>query len=370
MLKHYIKKKKKFYFCVADPRDIIKAVNIPKKGMAQDFQRPWTEKRVKDLAKYIAGEDNLDLSSSASIENGSKKASGFLPTCPILNIKGNIQIIENNGRRFLEFPESAEEFNRCNGDVEIIDGQHRLIAFSDEYMDPLFKQNEIYEMGFIIFEKLTSNEKTELFVVTNDRAEKVDKNVLFNMMQWLGVLSDTDRCLFKLITALNTEDQSPLKGRINIDGSKKKNTFKLIQVKKILEKSGAYAELKKGDQLDKQVKLVSEYLNAWEEVYQVDFNKTRKPSTLEKISGFRYIMTLYPYIVKIMEKKEQTLTCRLIKPVLEQLKRNILTIEFLDNAQSMIAFRSETGTFNLAQKHGVRLIELNINKSGFNPFDI
>ena len=78
-------------------------------------------------------------------------------------------------------------------------------------------------MGFIAFQKLTREEKGELFIVTNERVEKVDRvdrNVLQNMMEWLGVLSDDDRKIYNLIKKLNKEDISPLKGRIIIEGGR------------------------------------------------------------------------------------------------------------------------------------------------------
>ena len=52
-------KGKRFFFFVADPRDIIAEVKIANKDKVQEFQRPWTEKRVKDISKYVAGKEPL-----------------------------------------------------------------------------------------------------------------------------------------------------------------------------------------------------------------------------------------------------------------------------------------------------------------------
>lgn len=142
-------------------------------------------------------------------------------------------------------------------------------------------------MGFIAFQKLTREEKGELFIVTNERVEKVDRvdrNVLQNMMEWLGVLSDDDRKIYNLIKKLNKEDISPLKGRIIIEGGKLVNGLKLLQVQRVLEKSKVYDMLKDFD-VEKQVKVISNYLRAWEDVFDIKFNNRRKPKTLEKILG-------------------------------------------------------------------------------------
>ena len=166
-------------------------MQIADKDKVQEFQRPWTEKRVKDISKYVAGKEPLKKGSQ-------KTARGFLPTVPILNLKadGHIKIEEKNGEYYLLFPEDNNEKKECLGDIEILDGQHRLISFTSKYRDADFKDSERYNMGFIAFQKLTRDEKGELFIVTNERVEKVDRNVLQNMMEWLGVLSDDDTAVY------------------------------------------------------------------------------------------------------------------------------------------------------------------------------
>lgn len=283
-------KGKRFFFFVADPRDIIAEVKIANKDKVQEFQRPWTEKRVKDISKYVAGKEPLKKGTS-------KPARGFLPTVPILNLKadGHIKIERKDGEYYLLFPENDNEKKECLGDIEILDGQHRLISFTQKYRNIDFKDSERYDMGFIAFQKLTREEKGELFIVTNERVEKVDKNVLQNMMEWLGVLSDDDRKIYNLIKKLNKEDISPLKGRIIIEGGKLVNGLKLLQVQRVLEKSKVYDMLKDFD-VEKQVKVISNYLRAWEDVFDIKFNNRRKPKTLEKILGLQYVLCIYPCI--------------------------------------------------------------------------
>ena len=74
---------KEFYVLVADPRAIVKLLVNYKSGEEQDTQRPWEEKRVREIARYVSGKFKDD-------EN--KKATGLIPNAPILNVKGKIKL--------------------------------------------------------------------------------------------------------------------------------------------------------------------------------------------------------------------------------------------------------------------------------------
>lgn len=337
-------KGKNFFFFVADPRDIIAEVQIADKDKVQEFQRPWTEKRVKDISKYVAGKEPLKKGSQ-------KTARGFLPTVPILNLKadGHIKIEEKNGEYYLLFPEDNNEKKECLGDIEILDGQHRLISFTSKYRDADFKDSERYNMGFIAFQKLTRDEKGELFIVTNERVEKVDRNVLQNMMEWLGVLSDDDRKIYNLIRQLNKEDISPLKGRIRIEGEKLVNGLKLLQVQRVLRKSKVYDMLRDFD-VKKQVKVISNYLRAWEDVFDIKFNNRRKPKTLERILGLQYILCLYPCIYNILNNRKEKLTEDNVKNIVNNIKIVILDKLSNDNNAKKAFFGSDSGVTGFAKK--------------------
>ena len=50
-----IQKDKEFFVLVADPRVIVKLLMNYKSGEEQETQRPWEEKRVREIAKYVSG---------------------------------------------------------------------------------------------------------------------------------------------------------------------------------------------------------------------------------------------------------------------------------------------------------------------------
>ncbi len=70
-------KGKDFYVLVADPRAIVKLLVNYKSGEEQDTQRPWEEKRVREIARYVSGKFKDD---------NNKKAIGLIPNAPILNV--------------------------------------------------------------------------------------------------------------------------------------------------------------------------------------------------------------------------------------------------------------------------------------------
>ena len=71
-------KDKEFYVLVADPRVIVKLLMNYKSGEEQETQRPWEEKRVREIAKYVSGKFKDD---------DNKKAIGLIPNAPILNMR-------------------------------------------------------------------------------------------------------------------------------------------------------------------------------------------------------------------------------------------------------------------------------------------
>lgn len=355
----FTQKESTFYLLSYDPREIIKLVNFPEAGKTQDTQRPWDLSRVKEISQYVAGLINLDLSKLK--DKTKKKANGIIPNCPILNIHGNIKIVNENGDYYILLPETEEEIKKSKGNIEILDGQHRLISFDGEHINENFKSHEIYEMGYVICNDMTQDEKTEIFIFSNEKQKTVDKNVLRQLMRWLHLLSDDDEDVYDFVVKLNKDTYSPLKGRISIGGEKVKHGFKILQVIKILEKSKAVNTLTNQKKLDqeKHFKVLCDYLKAWEQIFPGKFNH---PShTLGKISGLRYVMYLFPAISEILKFERKKTTVDNLVPIITSLRNSILTDKFFENSDTnpnladLQAFRGETSTINLAEKHGKKL---------------
>lgn len=360
----FVQKEMTFYLLSYDPRQIIKLVDFPNSGTVQNTQRPWDESRVKDISHYVAGLNNLDLSKLK--EKTKRKAKGIIPNCPILNIHGKLKIVKENGRFFMLFPENEKEFDECKGAIEILDGQHRLISFSEKMIDVNFKNSEVYQMGYVICDDLTQDEKTEIFIFSNEKQKTVDKNVLRQLMKWLKLLSNEDESLYDFVVKFNTDTHSPLRGRISIGGARVKNGFKILQVIKILDKSKTISTLTNGKPLnsDTHFKSLSAYLKAWETIYPGKFN--HPAHTLGKISGLRYVFFLFPYISNILKHQQKKTSVESVALILETLKNTILNENFFKSVETnpdLLAFRGESSTISLAEKHGRHLEELLIGDS-------
>ncbi|MGZ0879033.1 DGQHR domain-containing protein [Priestia megaterium] len=353
----------KFYLFSYDPREIIKLISIVDNDKTQKYQRPWKESRVKEIATYLSGKRNLDFSKSRE----AKKAKGILPNCPILNVKDDSKIIHENGQSYVLLPETDEEISTAKGEWEILDGQHRLISFNDEYAKKAGFNDHVYTMGYVLFNNLSFQEKKEIFIVANVKQEKVERNILRFLMRYLGILSDTEIETDLLVQTLNDSKDSPLAGRISVEGEKIPHGFKLIQVSKIFQNSNTMSTLGSRSIDVKKLALFT-YLKAWSEVYKDKFNNPQH--TLGKISGLRYIMYLFPFISEILEKNKLVADVKNLSKILAVLKKDILPESFfaLDNDEHLL-FRAETSTIALARKHGQLLKDTYVKSTEhFDPY--
>lgn len=330
------------YMLVEDARKIIALVDIPEKGKDQEAQRPWKEKRVKDIAAWVAKGHGL--------RKGQPKR-GVLPTCPVINIKSPLKVESDGDRHYVLLPDTIEEVKRAREQkaVEILDGQHRLISFSADYIDPTLKDDEDYQMGFVVFENLTLHERKEVFLISNEKAEKVDEDVLRHIKRWLGLLLNDEEKMYDLVTLLSKEVDSPLRGRIVIGGNKVTSGLKLTQIGKILQKSKSFELLKDDVDTNTQFRILSNYLKGWSGAYPEAFADRKHP--LNKIAGFRYMMYLFPSIVKILDKKDKKLTDNEVRVILERLRAGVLPLEFFTDDKTKLVLRGETAIVAIAKEH-------------------
>ena len=350
-----------FYTMIEDPRQVVRLLKRVKEKEVQEAQRPWNLKKVKEIAAFVAG--RLKMSESY-------QATGLLPNAPILNIADKLEVRTDGvtGRTYLLFPETAEEFAEYQNSIEAIDGQHRLLAFAEDLRDPLLSNGTTYQMIFSVFNRLSMNEKKELFMITNEKQTKVDGNLLRLLKKALNLLGDNE-AVFDLVGQMNREDFSPLKGRIMIGAETITKGYKEGQVSKILLRSNAFDKLNKltnGDQ-GLMCKVLSNYLKAWEEVYHVTFRLPGK-ETLTKISGLRYILYLLPDILDILGQRSQAATMENYCSLIQDLPAATGVENVFEDEQLSLAFRGEGATVKMAKDHGKALYSYIQQISGtFNP---
>lgn len=337
-------KNRTFYLMSADPRVIISKCKYEDANKLQEYQRPWNPKRVKTIADYVHGDLPVN---DETTDDSSKKAEGFIPNCPLLNTISDV-IVDDGINCHIELPDGDD---KC---FEILDGQHRLIAFNKDLCR--IPDDEKYEMGFVVCDKLTGNLKKEIFVIPNRTQEKVDKDVILSMMESLNILDEVKTRHYRLLTSLNKEESSPLKGRIKIGGEKVKNGLAPKAMMKIFDTSELVT-----DHLDKlepseELECLIAYLNAWYSVFPE--TKTSTSHTLNKIAGIRYMMILGQTIAEVIQYRKIKWTQSDLESIIRTLRVEITDPEetFAPN-KDVNPFAGESLTVKIAKVHSKKLME-------------
>lgn len=375
-----IQKDVEFYSMVADPRLIAKIRKKYTAGEKQDVQRPWLEKKVIDISKYVGGKIDIET----------KKSLGLIPNAPILNIKRNlkveseeIKIISASGeekqtRYYIMFPETDEEIKEYENQLEIIDGQHRIIAFDSDYIDPSVTNDLTYDMNFTVFNNFSDNQRKEIFMVTNEKQDKVQDNLLRFIKKSLGLLKEEDMLTYDLLTKINNESSSPLFGRIIFGADKVSKGYKENQMSKIFKKYGAikfyntYVKAR-SDSEETFITIINRYLQAWEQASNVSFQDP-KSDTITKISGIRYLMCIFYDICVMIHNSDKLLTkenfLEVIKKFPEALDIENVKCIFCDDMseggnremyERSLAFRGEGATIALAKNDITKVMEYDKN---------
>lgn len=347
-----------FFTVVIDPGLLTPFMKRTQAAEVQENQRPWSKQKVREIAEYVMGKLTVDKQKYT--------VNGLIPNAPIINLTGKFEIFyDENNAPYILFPETEEEAKEYVGCIEVIDGQHRLLAFAEDLRDPLFSDDTPYEMIFSVFCKLTEDEKKELFMVTNEKQTKIEDDLLRLMRKALCLLGQDEK-YFDLVQKMNTEDISPLKGRIMVGASKVKRGYKEKQLSKIFAASGAYSRLETEhfDTMNSKCKLLSTYLKAWETVYNISF-QTPLDFTLTKISGIRYIMYLLPAFFDILKHTKTPVSEKSFREIIQNLPAATEVDVFTDPV-TLLAFRGGSATEKLAKEHSAKLIDYTIqNRSDF-----
>lgn len=351
---HYKQKDKDIYVFVLDPNYVRKLVKISDISKSDaNFQRPFDEKRVKEIKNYVLGKDKLYKKGKDIY------AKGYIPNSIVLNLSNKYKVVSKNGEIYINFPEESET-EKYKKSIEVIDGQHRLLAFDDECKPEITD----YKMCFVAFTGLTADEKKEVFMVLNERQKTVDKNILLRQKKLLNLLLDEEETRYEVITKLNEDKKSPVRGKIVMAGEKIKYGLKAKQIDEILEKSKMISMLSdsKGQVSDTKYTILLNYFNAWKD----SFNKVwfKGNNTLTKISGFRFICFLFPSIYDILTiDSKNDFRLPAIKKIISEVRDGYFNDEFnIKKTDYFQNFQEKSGTIKLAENIGKQMNEQHKDK--------
>ncbi|MEZ4830291.1 MAG: DGQHR domain-containing protein [Bacteroidia bacterium] len=224
--------------------DIHRRKAIKRRSEDKAVQRNLDEKRSDEIKKFVQRGFPMSILNNKTIDsltNENLKMPGILPTAIVANIigpgekRGNNQIreedlikIENNSSEFpqLLIPENVfeKDWDPDLKPIEIIDGQHRLMAF-DETED--ISGN--YQVPVVAYYNLDRTWQAYLFYVINIKPKKINTSLgydlypLLRTQNWLENTKDglsvyRETRAQELVEALWLYEQSPWYNRINMLG--------------------------------------------------------------------------------------------------------------------------------------------------------
>ena len=349
-----------FYIGKYDPRKLVKMTdqNLAP-GTLQEAQRPLDAKHLREIASYVGGEKGL-LPASVMIATHERE-----------KLVLEEETSEDGQKKyFMQFPETDDELANYGNTIDIIDGQHRVFSFRDDFISPEIKASDIYDMPFSLFITPDLTTRQLLFTMTNEKQKAVSQTLLLYLKAQLHMLDTAQERYLPLVTLLNKETKSPLKGCIIMSAERIKGGFKADQVVRILDKF-KIGETRVNNAIlpdDKLLDAISIYLDGWEEFYGKKFSAYPK-ITMTKISGFRYIMGLFPLFFENAISRVQKFDKSYIKNTIQDLEDAKSLGEndtLLGNSSD---FRGETATFKLVEKDIATLKSYLSSKAtdGFDP---
>lgn len=359
----YLQKVKQYgtecYIGKMDPRKLVKVAKHVEASDTQDAQRPLNAKRVKDIAKYVSNEK------------------GILPNTLTIATNDNsfaVNVVDaDKGIYSIRFPETPEEFENYKEKIDVMDGQHRLYSFQDDYN--LMPDDETYEIGFTLYVKPTLYERRRIFVSCNEKQEKVSGNLLMWFREQLNMLNTNEAALYNLVSKLN--DEFPLKGHIIMSAEKVKNGVKAKEVMLVLEKAEVLNFSIQGNKLTEQqlIKLICSYLTAWQQVVGFSFTASSGKTTgaAVKIAGLRLMLMVLPAVWDRSITKLQKFTEEYVKETLIAAFEKLRTQKgyFFKNDEFFIcethknAFRERSATEQFAKE--LRTIVTGLSSDDFDP---
>ena len=337
------------YVGSVDPRVLVRLADQSIEiGQVQEDQRPLDKKHIQEIA-YHVGENQ-----------------GLLPTSIIVGTKVKDKLVvetetssSGDTLYFMMIPETEPELKAYENTIDISDGQHRVFAFSDMYRSHDLKDSDVYEVPVSFFITPQLKTRQNLFYTTNAKQKPVPANLLLWLRDQLKLLTKPEEKYLPLVRLLNSENVSPLKGRIIISAEKISKGYKAKELVKIFNKAKiAETGVTIVRNLDdnKMAQILSTYLAGWEHHYQLDFQHP-KQDTMTKISGLRYIMLLFSTFTDIAVTSKKKFDDDFVVEMIQNLEdaKNVDT-KLSANIQFSNAF-PDPRLWHLNFKDGVLLVD-------------
>jgi DGQHR domain-containing protein len=204
-----------FFIFKMDAKTLLRlaAVRRRKENPLTGIQRTLNKGRLKEIANYI----------------DSGKA--VFPNSLVVNLPSEVTYSEETNT--LEIPDVP-------GSILVIDGQHRLWSFGDEYTTNTL---DLPVSGFV---GISDSEAASIFVVINGKQRKINPSLvydLFLMMRDENPYDFEDKRAQSLVESLYSEEESPWFHQISMLGGREllitQATF-VLHVKQLFKKDSVF----------------------------------------------------------------------------------------------------------------------------------
>lgn len=270
----------KRYIGTTSAKDLARLATTVELQATQDAQRPINPKRLSEIADFVSADGTL----STSIVIGTKDNRLTVQPAGIAGIPNLYK---------MRFPETEAEFTAFQDSFDIMDGQHRLFSFLKEYSK--LTDDDVFEITFEMYLNPTLREKRLIFKNTNEKQEKVASNLLMWFREKLNMLNEKELTYHPVVSLLNSESCSPLKGRIIMGAERITGGFKGEQIITILDKADIKNISNAPLSDDRMLKLISAYLSGWENaVGSKIIDRDRDLSAFSKVAGLRFLILMLP----------------------------------------------------------------------------
>lgn len=336
----------KRYIGAVNAKELVRLATTVELQATQEAQRPINPKRLNEIADFVSADGTL----STSIVIGTK---GDRIEVRSANVEGIPNLYQ------MDFPETEEEFEDFKDAFDIMDGQHRLFSFLEDYTK--LSDDEVFEITFEMYIKPTMRERRLIFKNTNEKQEKVASNLLMWFREKLNMLNEKEQTYHTVVTLLNSENRSPLKGRIIMGAEKITGGFKAEQIITLLDKmdiKNIYTNATNEPlSNEKMFKLISEYLAGWESAIGSKIvDRDKDVSAFSKMAGLRFMITLLPAFFDQASKDRLSFDQRYVAKKINELfaSQGILPRDVFDKNSDYFKrlgnpFTAETSTTILAK---------------------
>ncbi len=192
----------------------------------------------------------------------------------------------------------------CYSACRIVDGQHRLLSFSQ--LNPNTQTR--YNLPIVLMDNMEIESEIKMFLDINDSPKNVDPSLRYELTAQLNWAKDTDNYLTKVAVILvsELEKRTPIKGNIfkGIIGDHKKDNITLksfvdsIKRHKLIDHKGGYLQQNENvDDIANPVKFIQQFLT------QVNKEATDKEYFISN-RGIELICNLLSHIISLNETSD------------------------------------------------------------------